>query len=103
MGAAEVDNLPDTRFRRYLASGERTRALAVVREMETAPGGTYSAFELARRYAELGDQGHALRWLERSVERRQGQIINLKIELRFDFLRGEPRFQALLKKVGLDQ
>jgi hypothetical protein len=42
-----------------------------------------------------------LSWLERAAELRAGFMLYLAIDPTFNPLHGEPRFQALLKKVGL--
>jgi serine/threonine-protein kinase len=57
---------------------------------------------LARMYTSLGERAEAITWLERSYEERGGMVIYLKVDPHFDTLRGEPRFQGLLKKIGLD-
>ena len=51
----------------------------------------------------LGEKDQALDWLEKCYEEQDGFCSGLKIYPGFDPLRTEPRFQALLKKVGLDQ
>ena len=40
-------------------------------------------------------------WLERAQAHREGALIWLKADPRFDVLRGEPRFMEILKKMGL--
>jgi serine/threonine-protein kinase len=60
------------------------------------------AWTLARLYTSLGEPAEAITWLERMYERRDPMLVYLKVKPHLDPLRGEPRFQALLKKVGLD-
>jgi serine/threonine-protein kinase len=48
-----------------------------------------------------GDRDAALRWLERAHEGHEGALVWLKIDPRFDALRGEPRFDAILRRMGL--
>ncbi|MEJ7809762.1 MAG: protein kinase [Gemmatimonadaceae bacterium] len=60
-----------------------------------------TAWNLARIYTSLGEREQAFTWLERTSERRDGMSVYLKVHPHFDPLRGEPRFQALLKKVRL--
>jgi hypothetical protein len=43
----------------------------------------------------------ALDWLEKACEERDGWILGFIIEPELAPLRNEPRFQALLKKMGL--
>ncbi len=59
------------------------------------------AWNLARTYTSLGEREEALTWLERSYDPRGGLVVYLKVHPHFDALRGEPRFQALLRQAGL--
>jgi hypothetical protein len=52
-------------------------------------------------YAGLGDKEYALASLERGYEEREVDLAALKIDPRFDSLRGEPRFEGLLRRLGL--
>jgi hypothetical protein len=52
-------------------------------------------------YAGLDDRKQALDWLEQSYQRRTGQMPYLKVEPAFEKLRGESRFQDLVRRVGL--
>jgi adenylate cyclase len=54
-------------------------------------------------YLGLGEKEKALEWLEKSYADRDGRCSFLKVEPIYDNLRTEPRFQALLKKLGLDK
>ena len=57
--------------------------------------------ELAVIYAGLGDKDNCLKYLEKGVE--EGMVpIYLKVSPLFKFLHSEPRFQALLEKLGLN-
>jgi serine/threonine-protein kinase len=99
---AEYENLPHVRFRRYLASGERGKALELLRDIERRNPSAAVSF-LASRYVQLGDKDQALRMLEQAAERRLGHVNLIKVNPGLDALRSEPRFQALLKQVGLDK
>ena len=50
----------------------------------------------------MGNQEEALRWLENALAEKSHWLIWLKLDPRWARLREEARFQALLKKVGLD-
>jgi serine/threonine protein kinase/tetratricopeptide (TPR) repeat protein len=58
-------------------------------------------FYLARLYASLGERAEAITWLERAYEKRHGIVVYLKVHPQFDSLRSEPRFQSLLRRIGL--
>lgn len=58
-----------------------------------------SCFALA--YLGLGEKDAALTWLEHGVSRHQSPMVALKVHPAYDDLRDEPRFQALLRTIGL--
>lgn len=60
-----------------------------------------SPYVRARIYAEIADVGHALQWLEKAYEERDGGLSLLKVDPGMDSLRMEPRFQAILERIGL--
>ena len=49
----------------------------------------------------LGDHSQALKWLERSADLREFQVLNLAVNPAFVELRNDPGFQALVKRIGL--
>ncbi len=49
----------------------------------------------------LDERQKALEWLERSYERRDVYLITINTRSDFDPLRDEPRFKAVVKKMGL--
>jgi tetratricopeptide (TPR) repeat protein len=59
------------------------------------------ALELAGAYARVGDKEKAFEWLEKSYEEKVGDITLIKYLPDFKSLRGDPRFSALLKRIGL--
>jgi hypothetical protein len=64
-------------------------------------GGTGSALSLAHIAAQLGDQDMALRWLQHSYEERDPWLLNLAVDPGFDNLRSDPRFEGLMRRIGL--
>ena len=60
-----------------------------------------TAFLGARIYAFLGDKEKALEHLERAYENRAFMLAWVKADPIFDSVRSEPRYQAVLKKMGL--
>jgi serine/threonine protein kinase len=59
------------------------------------------ALGLAGAYARVGDKEKALEWLQKSYEERDGNITLVKYDPDFKSLRGDPRFSALVKRIGL--
>ena len=51
----------------------------------------------------LGNRGKALEWLEKSVVERSPTISYIFVDPTWDPLRSEPRFMALLDRMGLSQ
>lgn len=61
-----------------------------------------SPFFIALVYAGLNDKEKALDWLENSYKEKSGSVRYLKMEPRLQNLRNEPRYAALMKKIGLE-
>jgi hypothetical protein len=49
----------------------------------------------------LGEKEQAFEYLNKAFEKRQSQMIRLKIEPALDSLRDDPRFDELIVRVGL--
>jgi TolB-like protein/DNA-binding winged helix-turn-helix (wHTH) protein len=60
-----------------------------------------SPFEIAENYAYLGDKANTLKFLEQAHREHYPWLILLQTEPVFDFVHSEPRYQALIHKVGL--
>jgi serine/threonine-protein kinase len=86
-----------------LGRQQEVRKWTAASEDEWGRGGTrtFVAWNLARTHATLGHREQALTWLERTYDQRSGLVVYLKVHPQFDSLRGEPRFQSLLRKIGL--
>jgi serine/threonine-protein kinase len=52
-------------------------------------------------YVMLKNHARALDYLEKAYENRSAQMVYIGVQAEFDSLHAEPRFQALLKKIGL--
>jgi len=88
----------------YAVSGDRPKAEQVLRELEEMAKRQYvSSTAFADIHLGLGEKEKALDWLEKSYQDQESACWYLKVDPIYDSVRNEPRFQALLKKVGLDQ
>ena len=88
----------------YATSGDQAKAEEALRELEELANRQYvSPTAFVTIYLGLGEKEKALDWLEKAYEERDSACWYLKIDQIYDTVRSEPRFQALLKKVGLDQ
>jgi TolB-like protein/DNA-binding winged helix-turn-helix (wHTH) protein/Flp pilus assembly protein TadD len=86
--------------RAYAVSGKRGEAVKLLSELKKRSSPGYSrASEIAVIYASLGDRDQAMNWLERSYEERFNPGVLLRPG--FDSLRSDPRFQDLVRRIGL--
>ena len=83
-------------------SGKRSEAQAILDKLKTTKE-YVSPAELAVLYFGLGDKEGALTSLERAYAAHDLQMQSLKIDSHYDSLRSDPRFQDLLRRVGLPQ
>jgi Tfp pilus assembly protein PilF len=83
-------------------AGNRREALTMVSQLETEAKHQYvSAHDIALIYLGLGDKTQAINWLEKAYQERSSSLIYLQVDPRFDGLRTDPRFQDLLRRMGL--
>ncbi|MBK9164791.1 MAG: tetratricopeptide repeat protein [Acidobacteria bacterium] len=61
------------------------------------------AFRIAETYARRQDKDKALEYLNKAYDQREPQIAELKIRLPFTFLRDDPRFKELVRRVGIPE
>ena len=59
-----------------------------------------AAYSIALVETALGHKDEALSWPERAYAERSALLFLLKVELKFDALRADPRFQALLGRMN---
>ena len=86
--------------RAYVASGKREEAVKLLNALKKrSTTGYSSASEIAMIYASLGDTDQAMNWLEKGFEERFNPGVLLRPG--FDPLRSDPRFQDLLRRIGL--
>jgi len=86
--------------RAYVASGKRSEAIKLLNDLKKRSISGYSnGSEIATIYASLGDTDQAMNWLEKAYEERFNPGVLLRPG--FDPLRSDPRFQDLLRRVGL--
>ena len=83
--------------RRSVAQQHLTKVLAIARKTYVSP------IVLAFAYLFYGDLDRAFEWLERACDERSPGIIAFKLDPSYDVLRGDPRFDRLLRRVGFGQ
>jgi len=88
----------------YGSSGDRAQALKELEELKrTSPGGKVLPFNMAVVSLGLGDRAAAVDYLEKARAADSQWMGWLRMDRMFDPLRTEPRFVALLKRLGLDR
>jgi TolB-like protein/Flp pilus assembly protein TadD len=86
----------------YALSGRRSEALKEIdRIRRLSKQSPVAAYSLALIYASLGDKNNALEWLEKAYEDRSTLLVGIRDDPQLDNLRSEPRFQAIIKRMGL--
>jgi serine/threonine protein kinase/tetratricopeptide (TPR) repeat protein len=87
----------------YARCGRRAQALAELHRLgaEAREGRYVSHYALAMIQAGLGDNEGALTQLDSAYVERAWPMFTLRVEPTFDGLRADPRFERLLKRVGL--
>jgi tetratricopeptide (TPR) repeat protein len=86
----------------YAVSGRRGEAMKILTELQKLAERSYvSASEIAAIYAGLGERDRAIAWLEKAAEERAFHLVYLKVRPEFAPLRSDPRFEGLLRRIGL--
>jgi serine/threonine-protein kinase len=85
----------------YGRSGNRQGALHILRDLRSRASSHYiSPLDIATVYLGLGDTEAAFDWLERARETGASALVYLAVDPRYDPLRRDPRFVALLERIG---
>lgn len=76
------------------ARGILTKVSGMSKQMFVDP------YLVATIYVALGDKPQALEWLEKGYDVKSSFMVALASEPKWDSIRTEPRFKALVKRVG---
>ena len=91
----------------HARAGRREEALKLVGELKRmeerreAEGKSIPRFSFVWAYAGLGDKEQAFAWLEKAYQERRGRMFLLNVDPLLEPLRSDPRFQDLLRRIGL--
>jgi tetratricopeptide (TPR) repeat protein len=83
----------------FSTGGWRGFLLAMTDSSHRSP--ILNSIDLANFYIALGEKDAAIRALNRAYDERSSDFRSLKVDPRFDPIRGDPRFQELYRTVGL--
>jgi serine/threonine protein kinase/Tfp pilus assembly protein PilF len=88
----------------YVRMGKRHEAQEVLENLLKRSKEMYSIpYLLARFYIALGEVDQGIEWLEKAYEEHNDWLALLKIDPLLDSVRSDPRFTALLKKIGFEK
>jgi eukaryotic-like serine/threonine-protein kinase len=86
----------------YAQAGRRSDAEQVLQVLLERGRQLYvSPFDIALIYTALGEKDTAFAWMTKAVAERSTWLVYSKWEPRLDPLRSDPRFQDLLRRIGL--
>jgi len=88
------------RLREGLAKGGAAGYWRTTLEMQLAAK-PQDKIRIAMVYAKLGDREKALTYLEKAFAEHSGDMVFIGIEPGYDAIRDDPRFQSLLRRVGV--
>ena len=88
----------------YAKAGKKAEAIRNLdRLLEFSKHGYMVAVQIATVYVGLGNAEKAFEWLEKGYSEHNTQLSYLKIDPVWQSLRPNPRYAALLKKIGLEK
>ncbi|MBW3671399.1 MAG: EamA family transporter, partial [Acidobacteria bacterium] len=85
----------------FAAAGHTEKAREILHNLSTRPERYVSPYDLAIVHVALGEHDRALELLKKAVRERSNRVTALKVDPVLDPLRDHPRFEALLREVGL--
>jgi len=86
----------------YGRSGQAAQARTMLARLEEMRTVSYApATALALTCLGLGERDRALMWLEQGVDRRESNVVWIGVHPAYDDLRGDPRFEKLVARLGL--
>jgi TolB-like protein/Tfp pilus assembly protein PilF len=88
----------------YARSGKRQESLQMIDKLKAASRQHFvPALFVAMVYAGLEENDQAFTWLDDACKERFYRLAYLKVEALWDPIRSDPRFAAVLRRVGIDR
>ncbi len=85
-------------------AGQRSGAASILQKLKAmSQGGYVEPWAFATVHIGLNNKDLAFAWLEKAYSERSGDLRALKVDPAYDSLRDDPRFNELMKRVGLPQ
>ena len=87
----------------YGVAGKRDEAQKIINGfIEISKKKYFSPMFISRVYAGMGEVDKAIEWMEKAYEERDPPLSLVKSVPSHDYMHSDPRFKALLKKMGLE-
>jgi hypothetical protein len=84
-------------------AGRQKEAQSIIDNLKAHPADHYVCpLDIAIVYLGLGDRESAFAWLDRACEDHSQWLQHLKVDPRYDPIRGDPRFSVLLRKLNVE-
>jgi TolB-like protein/DNA-binding winged helix-turn-helix (wHTH) protein/Tfp pilus assembly protein PilF len=100
-GPDDSDLMLDLGFA-YAVNGERDEARKILAKLKALhERGLAASGSIGILYGALGESDEAFAWLQRAYAERDPELTYIKIGRRFEPLRRDPRYQELVRRVGL--
>jgi len=84
----------------YALSGDHARARKILSKLKNPSQPYLPAYSIAMVSAGLANKEQTILWLEKGYEKRNDDMVYLKIEPVFDPFHSDPRFQDLIRRIG---
>jgi len=87
----------------YAISGKRDEARQALAELKQAAREQFvSPYAIANVYCGLGEKDRAFAWLEKAYEVQDETLGFMRFDFPMDPLRSDPRYAAMMKRLGLE-
>jgi tetratricopeptide (TPR) repeat protein len=88
----------------YALQGRRREAIEIVEQLQQASAARHiDPHYVADIYIALGDKDLAFTWLDKAYEEHSPTIVMLKVDPKYDPIRSDRRFSALMRRIGIPQ
>jgi TolB-like protein/DNA-binding winged helix-turn-helix (wHTH) protein len=84
-----------------LTNENREEVRRKIEEYAKSQEGVNAPYIVASYYAAFGDKEATFIWLQKAYNIHQADLVSLNIEPNFDFIRDDPRYIELIRKMGL--
>jgi tetratricopeptide (TPR) repeat protein len=88
----------------YGAGGQSEQARAVLQELRDMSSRRFvTAYGMALVHASLGEKDAAFAWLEKAFDERSHWLVWLRLDPRWESIRSDPRFDAMVRRMNFPQ